>query len=64
MNKSLDSVVHVLGEFNFIAAESAEVGNVEGAVIRFSVLSMDATDLNVVFGCDSVELRLVLSELR
>ena len=56
MNKSLDSIVHVLGEFNFIAAESAEVGNVEGAVVGFGVLSMNATDLNEVFGSDSVEL--------
>lgn len=56
MNKSLDSIVHVLGEFNFIAAESAEVGNVEGAVVGFGVLSMNATDLNKVFGSDSVEL--------
>jgi len=64
LNKSLDSIVHVLGEFNFITAESAEVGNVEGAVIGFGVLSMNATDLNKVFGSDSVELRLLLSELR
>jgi len=64
LNKSLDSIVHVLGEFYFIAAESAEVGNVEGAVIGLGVLSMNATDLNEVFGGDSVELRLLLSELR
>jgi hypothetical protein len=52
LNKSLDSVVHVLGKLNFIAAESAKVGNVEDTVIGFGVLSMGASNLNVVFGSD------------
>ena len=52
MNKSLDSVVHVLGELNFVAAESAEVRNVEDAIIGFGVLSVGTPNLNVVFGSD------------
>jgi hypothetical protein len=52
LDKRLDTVVHVLGELNFVAAESAQVGNVEDTVVGFGVLSVGTTNLNVVFGSD------------
>ena len=48
----LHAVVHVLDEVNFGASESAEVGNVEDAVVTFGVLSVGSTDLDVVLVSD------------
>ena len=50
------AVVHVLDEVNFGATESAEVGNVEDAIVSLSVLSVGSTDLDVVLVSDCLEL--------
>ena len=59
----LDAVVHVLGELDLVAAESAQVGDVEDAIVGLSVLAVSATDLDVVLVCDGFELFLLLAEL-
>jgi hypothetical protein len=59
----LDTVVHVLNEFLLGAAEAALVRDVVGAVVGFSVLTMDTADLYVVLISDGLESRHVLGEL-
>jgi len=59
----LDAVVHVLDELALGAAESALVGDVEGAIIGLGVLSVDASDLHVELVSDGLELVHVLGEL-
>ena len=60
----LDAVVHVLGELDLVAAESTEVGDVEDAVVSLGVLTVSATDLDVVLVGDGLELILILAKLR
>ena len=56
LNHGFNAVVHVLDEVNFGTTESAEVGNVEDAVVSLSVLSVGTTDLDVVLVSDCLEL--------
>ena len=55
-NHSLYAVVHVLDEVNFRAAKSALVGDVVDVIGRLRVLTVDATNLNVEFVGDLLEL--------
>jgi len=61
---SLDTVVHVLDEVDLGATKSAEVRDVEDAVIGLGVLTMGTTDLDVVLVGDGLELILMLGKLR
>ena len=63
VDHSLDTVVHVLDEVDFGAAESTEVRDVENTVVSFGVLTVSATDLDVVFVGDGLELVLLFAEL-
>ena len=63
IDHSLDSVVHILDEVDLSAAESAQVGDVEDAVVGLGVLAVSTTDLDVVLVCDGLELVLVLGKL-
>ena len=63
IDHSLDSVVHILDEVDLSAAESAQVGDVEDAVVGLGVLTVSAADLYVVFVGDGLELLRLLSEL-
>ena len=60
----LDAVVHVLDEVNLGTTESAEVRDVEDAVISLSVLTVGTTDLDVVLVSDGLELILMSAKLR
>ena len=60
---SLNTVVHILGEVDFVAAKTAEVRDVKHSIVGLSVLSMSATDLDVVLVGDGLESVWVLSEL-
>jgi hypothetical protein len=64
LDEGLNTVVHVLGELNFVAAEAAQVGDVEDAVVGLGVLAVGAADLDVVLVGDSLHLVLFLLELR
>ena len=63
LDHSFDAVVHILDKVDLVAAESAQVGDVEDAIVRLGVLAMSATDLDVVLVCDSLELVLMLGKL-
>lgn len=63
LNHGLDTVVHVLDEVLLGAAQSALVGDVEGAVVGLGVLTVDASDLDVELVGDLLELFHVLGEL-
>jgi len=62
-DESSDSVDHILDQLVLRSAESSLVGDVEHAVVGFSVLAMDASDLHVESVGDLVELRLLLGKL-
>ena len=59
----MNSVNHVLYELFLRSSESSEVGDVVCTVIRLTVLSVDTSDLYVIFVSDSLELILLLGEL-
>ena len=59
----MNSVNHVLNELFLRSSESSEVGDVVCTVIRLTVLSVDTSDLYVIFVSDSLELVLLLGEL-
>jgi hypothetical protein len=63
VDHGLDTVVHVLDEVLFGAAESSLVGDVVNSVGGLGVLSVDTTDLDVVLVGDSLESGPVLGEL-
>ena len=59
----MDTVDHILNEGGLTHTESSLVGDIVGTVIGFGVLSVDSSDLYVIFVSDSVELSFILSEL-
>ena len=59
----MNSVNHVLNELFLRSSESSEVGDVVSTVIRLTVLSVDTSDLYVIFVSNSLELVLLLGEL-
>lgn len=63
LDEGLDTVVHVLGQLNLVAAESSHVGDIKDTVVSFGVLTVGTTDLNEVLVSDLLELVLVLLEL-
>ena len=63
LDHGLDTVVHILDKVDLGATESAEVGDVEDAVVGLSVLAVGTTDLDVILVSDGLELILSLAEL-
>ncbi len=63
LDQGFHSVVHVLGQFHFVAAESAQVGDVKHAVVSLSVFTVSAANLHKVFVSDCLELLRMLLEL-
>ena len=59
----LDTVVHVLDECDFGAAESSQVGDVVDVVISLRVLAVGTSDLHVVLSSDGLKLLLLVAEL-
>ena len=62
-NHGLDTVVHVLDEILLRAAKSALVRDIKDAVRGIRVLSVGATDLDVVLIGDALEAIPVLHEV-
>ena len=58
-----DTIVHILYEVLLGSTESSSVGDIEDAVISFGMLSMDTSDLDVVFVGNGVKCGLVFSEV-
>lgn len=48
LDHGFEAVVHILHEVALGAAEASLVGNIEDSIVSFSVLTMDASDLDVV----------------
>lgn len=63
VDHSLDTVVHILDEVDFGAAESADVGDIVDVVVGLGVLTVGTSDLHVVLISDSLELLLLVAEL-
>ena len=63
VDHSFNAVVHVLDEIDLGTTESTEVGDVEDAVVGLGVLTMSATDLDVVLVSDGLELVLGSTKL-
>ena len=62
-NHGLNAIVHVLDEINFGSSKSSLVRDVVDVVRRLGVLSMDASDLDVVLIGDLLEVGHFDSEL-
>ena len=62
LNHSVDTVDHILNEGCFTLTESSLVGDIVSTVIGLGVLSVDSSDLDVIFVGNSVELLLVLAK--
>jgi len=63
LDHGLDTVVHILDKVDLGATESAEVGDVEDAVVGLGVLTVSATDLDVVLVGDRLERFWLLAKL-
>jgi len=59
----VDSVDHVLDELFLGLTESSSVGDIEDSIVGLRVLSVDTSDLNLIFISDLVELFLMLHQL-
>ena len=64
VNHGADAIDHILDEVLLGAAETSLVGDVVSAVVGLSVLTVDASNLDVVLVGDGVELVLLLAQLR
>jgi len=58
-----DTIVHILDEFNLVSSESSQVGDIEDTIVGFGVLSVDTSDLYVIFVSDGLMEIWVLHEL-
>ena len=59
----MNTIDHILDKLFLGFTESSSVGNIEDSVISFGVLSVDTSDLHLVFVSNFVESFLVLLEL-
>lgn len=57
-----NSIVHVLDKLDFVSSESSEVGDIEDTVVSFGVLSVDTSDLYVIFVSDGLVEFLVVHQ--
>ena len=62
-NHSVDTIDHILNKVFLRSSESSSVGDIVGTVIGLRVLSVDTSDLHLVFVSNFVESFLVLLEL-
>ena len=62
IDKGMNTVDHVLNEFFLGFSESSSVGNIENSIIGLGVLSVDTSDLDLVFVSDLMELLLLFHE--
>ena len=62
LDHGLDTVVHILNEIFLRTSETSLVRDIVSSVIRFGVLSMDTTDLDVILISNSLELVHLFAE--
>ena len=63
IDHGFDTVVHVLGKIDLVAAQSTQVRDIKDSVVSLGVLAVGATDLHVVLVCDGLELIFVFRKL-
>jgi len=63
VDEGSDTVDHVLDKLSLGSSKSSSVGDIEDTVVGLSVLSVDTSNLDVVFIGNLVELFLVLHQL-
>ena len=56
LDHGFDAVVHILDKIDFGSTKSAQVGDVVDAIVALGVLSVGATNLDVVLVSDCLEL--------
>jgi len=44
-----DTIVHILDELDLVSSESSHVGNIENTIISLGVLTVDTSNLHVIF---------------
>ena len=44
-----DTIIHILDELDLVSSESSQVGNIENTIISLGVLTVDTSDLYVIF---------------
>ena len=63
LDHGFDTVVHVLDELDLVSSESSQVRDIEDTVISLSVLSVDTSDLDLIFVSNRLMEIWVLHEL-
>jgi len=63
LDHGFDTIVHILDEFNLVSSESSQVGDIEDTIVSLGVLSVDTSDLYVIFVSDRLMEIWVLHEL-
>ena len=58
------SIIHVLDKLSLASAKSSFIGNIIDVVIGFSVLTMCASNLNVILVCNCLENVHLFSKVR
>ena len=61
-NHGFDTVIHVLNELDFRESKPPFVGDVVDVIVRFGMFSVGASDLDIVFVCNCLELVLFQSK--
>jgi len=59
----MDTIDHILNKFFLRFTESSSVGDIESSIVGFGVLSMDTSDLYLIFVSDFVELAFLSHKL-
>jgi len=44
-----DTIIHILDELDLVSSESSQVGNIENTIISLGVLTVDSSNLDVIF---------------
>merc|ERR1712046_269562 len=63
LDHGFNSIVHVLDELDLVSSESSQVGDIEDTIISFGVLSVDTSDLDLIFVSNGLMEVWVLHEL-
>ena len=63
LDHGFDTIVHILDEFDLVSSESSQVGDIEDTIVSLGVLSVDTSDLYVIFVSDGLMEVWVLHEL-
>ena len=63
VDEGSDTINHVLNKLFLRSTESSSVGDIKDTIVGLSVLSVDTSDLDIVFVSNGIELFLVVHQL-